>query len=52
MEPKRRIFWMLAFAFMALISSHDPAIGSVFFISGMIWTLHCAVALAVEEDPS
>jgi hypothetical protein len=49
MHPKRRIFWMLANAFLALFSSGiAPTVSVVFILTTSIWISHNAMVLAVE----
>ncbi len=49
MEPRRRIFWMLSSAFMALISSAlNPILCVVFVLTTSIWISHNAMVLTVE----
>lgn len=49
MEPRRRIFWMLSNAFMALIFSNaSPLMSTLFVLTTSIWISHNAMVLAVE----
>lgn len=49
MIASRRIFWMLASAFMALIfSTVSPIATTVFILTTSIWISHNAMVLAVE----
>lgn len=49
MEPRRRIFWMLSNAFMALIFSNvSPLIATLFVLTTSIWISHNAMVLTVE----
>lgn len=49
MEPRRRIFWMLSSAFMALLFSGLQPVVSVFFVlTTSIWISHNAMVLTVE----
>jgi hypothetical protein len=49
MEPRRRIFWMLSNAVMALIFSNVSALITVLLIlTTSIWISHNAMVLTVE----
>ena len=49
MAPKRRIFWMLSNAFMALLFSNaSPLIATLFVLTTSVWISHNAMVLTVE----
>lgn len=49
MTASRRTFWMLANAFLALLSSGiAPTVSIVFILTTSIWISHNAMVLAVE----